>query len=226
MPPSETHSTWKTILGVLTAGVLAGCGRSEAPQTSKDGPGTASGENRSAAGARSDLGPVSTQGTEWRTADPARRPADDSAPQTAPVVHLDPVAPGADSELTEKLARLAPADRARTALAMLPAVPPGALASVATQAVEELPDSDYPAIVVPVISNPSTHGQVLSVLFADLMERSDAVTLPVLLRIARNSDHPFAPSALDNLRLLLGADYGTDWGQWETAIRQELAKPR
>jgi hypothetical protein len=225
MPLSPRHSKWNTILGVLSAGILVGCGRTETPQTGKDAPGSASGENRTTVGVQPDLVPPSTKGSEWRTADPSRQRID-SAPQTAPVLHLDPVAPGAGSEITERLARLAPADRARTAFAMLPALPPGALASVTTQAVEELPDSDYTATVLPVITNPSTHGQVLSVLFADLLERPDAVALPALLRIARTSDHPFAPSALDDLRLLLSADYGTDWGQWDTAIRQQLAKGR
>jgi hypothetical protein len=225
MPISLTRPTWNTILGILTAGILAGCGRTETPPISGVGPGSASEEHGKTAGVQPDLVPVSTKGSEWRTADPSRQRID-SAPQTAPVLHLDPVAPSADSELTERLARLTPADRARTAFAMLPALPPGSLASVTSQAVEELRDTDYAATVLPVITNPSTHGQVLSVLFADLMERSDAVTLPALLRIARTPDHPYAPSALDNLRLLLGADHGADWAKWETAISQELTKAR
>ena len=109
---------------------------------------------------------------------------------------------------------------------MIPTLPPQALATAAELAVEKLPDADYPATALPVVTNPETHGQVLSVLFADLLERPDAITLPALLTIAKNPEHPFAPSALDDLRLLLNADYGSDWSRWDAAIRQKLATVR
>ena len=71
-----------------------------------------------------------------------------------------------------------------------------------------------------------THGQVLSVLFADLLERPDDVALPALLALAEQPRNPWAPSALDDLRLLLGADYGRVWPRWEEAVRARLARPR
>ena len=73
-----------------------------------------------------------------------------------------------------------------------------------------------------MITNPKTRGQVLSPMFSDLLDRSDAVTLPTLLDIATTPDHPFAPEAVEDLKLLVGADYGTDWVQWTQAIRQIL----
>ena len=151
---------------------------------------------------------------------------DDSAPQTAPALPLDMAPPAWELQLTEKLSRLKPAERARAIFALLPSLPESALATAAEQAVEKLPDADYPATALPVVTNSETHGQVLSVLFADLLERPDAITLPALLTIAKNPDHPFAPSALDDLRLLLSADHGSDWSRWDAAIRAKLAPGR
>ncbi len=162
---------------------------------------------------------------EIRVADLSPQP-DDSAPQTAPALPLDMAPPTWELQLTEKLSRLKPTEKARAIFALLPSLPESALATAAEQAVEKLPDADYPATALPVVTNPETHGQVLSVLFADLLERPDAITLPALLTIAKNPDHPFAPSALDDLRLLLSADHGSDWPRWEAAIRQKLATGR
>ena len=162
---------------------------------------------------------------EIRVADLPPKP-DDSAPQTAPALPLDLMPSNWELQLVGKLSRLKPVEKARAIFALLPSLPESALATAAEQAVEKLPDADYPATALPVITNPETHGQVLSVLFADLLERPDAITLPALLTIAKNPDHPFAPSALDDLRLLLNADHDTDWPRWEAAIREKLAPVR
>lgn len=114
--------------------------------------------------------------------------------------------------------------QAQEILALLPALPEEALAEAAERAVERLPDADYARVAGPAVTNPQTHARALSVLFADLMERPDAVTLPALLRIAQNPNHPFSPSARENLELLLGADFGSDWQGWQTAIQRKLAR--
>lgn len=114
------------------------------------------------------------------------------------------------------------AERARAVLALLPALPEEALPAAAERAVDVLPNADYAAVALPVVTNPLTHHRAMSVLFADLMERPDAIALPALLAIARNPAHAFAPSAQENLQLLLGADFGNDWGRWETEIQHVL----
>lgn len=113
--------------------------------------------------------------------------------------------------------------KAREILALLPRLPEEAFTSAAEQAIERLPDADYAAIALPVLSDPQSHAQVMSVLFADLMERPDAITLPALLTIAQDPAHPFSPAALDNLRLLLRADFDRDWSRWSEAIAAALA---
>lgn len=112
--------------------------------------------------------------------------------------------------------------KARQLLAMIPAMPEHGLTTLAEEASKLLPDRDYNAVGLPVLANPQTHGLVMSVLFADLMERPDTVTLPALLRIAQAQGHPYAPYARDNLALLLGHDCGSDWVEWERQMRQYL----
>lgn len=111
---------------------------------------------------------------------------------------------------------------ARAIFALLPALPEEALAAAAERAVDALPDADYTAVALPVVANPSTHGLAMSVLFADLMERPDAVALPALLQIARRPAHAFAPTARENLELLMKRDYGNDWSLWEAEIQRAL----
>lgn len=116
--------------------------------------------------------------------------------------------------------------KARALLQMLPGLPEEALAKAADEAASRLPDSDYAAVLLPVVVAPGTHGTAMRVLFADLMERPDAITLPALLTIARNPAHPYATAAHDNLELLLGADFGRDWRRWDVEVRQRLAAGR
>ncbi|HEY3897596.1 MAG TPA: hypothetical protein VGM54_03230 [Chthoniobacter sp.] len=145
------------------------------------------------------------------------------APQAAPRLPLNPLPPDWEKPLAEKTANLNPPDRAQAIFQALPSLPPDALGTATHQAVDNLSDQDYSRIVLPVILNPKTPGQVLSPLFADLLDRSAPVVLPTLTNIAATPNHPFAPAALDDLRLLLNADYGTDWTQWEQAVKARLA---
>jgi hypothetical protein len=109
--------------------------------------------------------------------------------------------------------------RARMLIAMLPALPEKVLARAAEEAVTRLPDADYTAALRPTLINPQTHGMAMSVLFADLMQRPNAITLPILVSIAQDSNHPYAQHARENLQFLLGQDFGADWAKWNEAIR-------
>ena len=117
------------------------------------------------------------------------------------------------------------AAKARQLLDMLPTLPEEALETAAREAVERLPDKAYGAARERMI-NPQTHGMVLSVLFGDLLERPDDITLPVLLTITRTPAHPLAAQARDNLELLLGTNFGADWVKWDAEIRRSLATHR
>ena len=111
--------------------------------------------------------------------------------------------------------------KARHLLASLGSVPEEFLITTTEAALQRLPDKAYNT-ALPHLLNPQTHGQVLSVLFSDLLERPDAVTLPALADVAATSGHPFAESARDNLRLLLGAEPSSDRATIQAQVRQAL----
>jgi hypothetical protein len=115
--------------------------------------------------------------------------------------------------------------KAQALFDLLPQVPEESMAHTAEEAAKWLRDRDYARIARPWIVNAKTHGAVLGALFADLMERPDAVALPTLVEIAKNPEHPFAPSAHDNLTLLVGHDFGVDWPAWDQAVLQKLSTP-
>jgi hypothetical protein len=98
------------------------------------------------------------------------------------------------------------ASAASAILRMLSYLPEEALETAVEQALEKLPDNAWAATAGPFLANPVSHVRVLSVLFADLMERPQAVSLPALAGLAKDPSHPFASFAFDNLRLFLGED--------------------
>ena len=154
----------------------------------------------------------------------AAEPTPDEAPQRPAPLELSSSPLAWEQQIAAAAARGRDArSRAREIFTLLPRLPEEALPTAAEQAVEHLPDADYAATALPVIIDPHTHGVVLSTLFADLMERPDAIALPALLVIAQNPAHPFAPAALDNLRLLLRTNHGTNWVRWHQAVEDTLA---
>ena len=150
-------------------------------------------------------------------------PADE--PNLAPKIELSrgKLAWEAAIENATNASGLSDTAKSRQLLAMIATLPEEALTAASEEAVKRLPDTDYNAVALPLVANPQTHGLVESVLFADLMERPDAIALPALLRIARTPDHPYAKFAHDNLDLLVGQDFGADWPKWEAAVQKTLA---
>ena len=150
-----------------------------------------------------------------------------AAPETVPILLRSGDLP-AEMQIEAIVARTDAPDwvKARVLIQMLPGLPEEALAKAADEAASRLPDADYTTVLLPTVLDPETHGLAMSVLFADLMERPDVITLPTLLAIARRPEHPYAPSAKDNLVLLLGKDFGGDWFAWEKKIRARLTPPK
>ena len=150
------------------------------------------------------------------------RPNDE--PNLAPKIELSrgKLAWEAAIESITKASGVSDTAKSRQLLAMIATLSEEALTAASEEAVKRLPDTDYNAVALPLLANPQTHGLVESVLFADLMERPDAITLPALLRIARTPNHPYAKFAHDNLDLLVGEDFGADWPKWEAAVQKTL----
>ena len=157
------------------------------------------------------------------TAIPAPEPADDIALHFPPLpLDAGPLAWERQIEAIANRSDVPDLLKARLLIQMLPGLPEEALAQAAESATDLLADKDYAATALPTVLDPRTHGRAMSVLFADLMERPDAIALPALLAIARNPKHAFAPAARDNLQLLLGQDLGSEWAKWDAAIQRHL----
>jgi hypothetical protein len=62
------------------------------------------------------------------------------------------------------------------------------------------------------------------VLLLGLLQRTDKVRLPMLLKIASNPNHPRTSEALQYLQFLLEADHGLDWDRWQEAIQKRISE--
>lgn len=128
-----------------------------------------------------------------------------------------------ETQIDEILARPTPDSvKAQQLFALLAKAPPEAWERLAEEAVQRVPNENYGTDALPRLINPQTNGRVLSILFADVMERPETTYLPALLSVVRVAGHPYAEPARDNLEHVLGRDYQTDWTGWETAIKQHL----
>ncbi len=118
------------------------------------------------------------------------------------------------------------ADTASIAQVLLQQVPSlpgeGQLAS-ARHIVNLMPDKDYLS-VLPYVRNTKLDPGFQEVIVSDSLNRADGVKLPLLLAAAQTPKHPMAEIAKSTLAFLLDANFGEDWGKWETAVKEALAK--
>lgn len=152
-------------------------------------------------------------------------PGDPGEPPIVPALRLEKGEQPWEKRVNQVLdsASIRDTDKARLLLEMLPGLPVEGREATAEHAITRLDDADY-RHAQNVLTNPATYPPALAVLWGDLMARPESIALPTLLTVARNSSHPYAESARENLDLLLGQDFGTDWPRWEAAIREKLAK--
>jgi hypothetical protein len=73
--------------------------------------------------------------------------------------------------------------------------------------------------VMHIWRNPASHREVIAVLSADIMNRDNRVKLPALLDALRQPTHPFHEEAKSILPFLLDADFGNDFGKWNSALK-------
>lgn len=113
------------------------------------------------------------------------------------------------------------AQTAQILLNMLPTLPEDGQVEAANHIANLIPDANYNQ-VKPVLLNPNTSEDVLSVFFTDLMNRDDQTKLRTFLDIAKVPNHPFHEEALSDLEIYVGDDYGTDWTKWNAAVEKYL----
>jgi hypothetical protein len=113
------------------------------------------------------------------------------------------------------------ADKARQLLELFPHLPEDGQIEVARHLSNLLPDQDYPALGK-YLADPKMPDGVLEVLLGDALNRPNSVKLPMLLEVARQSEHPKSGEAKDILELFLEDNYGADWNQWQVKVDQWL----
>lgn len=102
-------------------------------------------------------------------------------------------------------------------LALIPRAPAEAQQELAQHLVNMVQDDHYDG-AAEMLTNAATPPDVSGVLMNDLLNRNNALKLPMLLAIARNDAHPLKDQALDLLGLLTQEDNGTNWDQWSSTI--------
>ena len=112
---------------------------------------------------------------------------------------------------------------AQILLQQVPSIPGEGQLSSARHIVNLMPDKDYLS-VLPYVRNTKLDPGFQEVIVAESLNRPDVVKLPLLLAAAQTPKHPMAEIAKSTLAFLLDANFENDWGKWETAVKEALAK--
>jgi hypothetical protein len=166
-------------------------------------------------------------------ADSLARPAPSFPPASSPVTLQPPVpaplAPSAPEPKViweERLEQLLDSDLdekqlSQHILALWPFLPLTNQVEAAQYLADLTPDESY-ASLRPILTNPATDGEAVDELITDLLNRPEALQLPLFLDIAKTPGHPRQETARDYLELYVEEDYGQDWLQWEQAVQRYL----
>ena len=111
---------------------------------------------------------------------------------------------GSDESDTNKVQQL---------LALFPTLPPDGQEEAAQHLSNLVDDEDY-APLGELLKNDKLPEGVLDELLADVLNRPNALKLPLLLNVASDPNHIKHDEAKDLLELYLGEDYGADWNSW------------
>jgi hypothetical protein len=111
--------------------------------------------------------------------------------------------------------------KARQLLELFPHLPDAGQVEVAQHLSNLVADEDY-APLGKLLTDSKESEAVLDVLMVDVLNRPNALKLPLLLEVAREQDHPKATEAKDLLELYLEQDYGSDWNKWQATLEQWL----
>lgn len=106
-------------------------------------------------------------------------------------------------------------------LQLLPTLDENGQVEVSQHLVNFVTDDNYNGVAA-ILTNSATAESVDSIFMNDLLNRNDALKLPLLLDMAKDDSHPKHAEARDLLELFLQDNYGTDWGKWEQSITNYL----
>jgi hypothetical protein len=112
-------------------------------------------------------------------------------------------------------------EKADSFLALLPTLAGADQEEAARHLVNLLSDEHFLA-AAGYLTNAQVPEAVQTILLADLLNRPEAVKLPLWLAVARAEDHPRAAEAKEFLALSFSEDYETNWSAWEAAVQARL----
>ena len=215
------NATWKVVgalVGVLIVGGLIGWltgGRGSNP-TSQSSPAVEGGSNVLASM------PLVASGRTNRAAGLSIPPPEASSLPLA----ADPATNVLIADWEERIddiLRSTDEDRDKSAklLAMYPNLPLDGQTEAAGHLVNLVPDDDFSKLGQ-ILTDPKTDEAVQEVIMFDLLNRPNAVKLPLLLEMARNPRHAMAAESRDLLELYVEQDFGEDWAAWQQATEKYL----
>lgn len=111
-------------------------------------------------------------------------------------------------------------EKAKEMIEMFPHLSPDAQEEIAHHISNLTPDENYS--LGQFLTNSALPEAVLDVFTEDVLNRPNAIKLPLLLDVARDPQHPKAGEAKDILELFLEEDFGTDWTKWQAKLGQWL----
>jgi hypothetical protein len=114
-----------------------------------------------------------------------------------------------------------PAEKASKLLGLLPRFPEDGQVETVQHIANLLPDENFVALGH-LLTNSATLAAVQDVVLADLLNRPNAIKLPLLLEVARQPDLEKAAEAKDLLGLYLDVNLGEDWIAWQRKLEQWL----
>ncbi len=162
---------------------------------------------------------------------------DPGPPPVAVPPATSPSAPSLETAETRGAPPDAPLQRARVLLAadadgvqtaaavaeLLPAINEADQPAVARETLALLPDEHYD-IAARLWLDPNASPALRAAIQADLLQRPDAVRLPLLVRTLRERRHPLRADSLGQLQRLVGLSLGFDARAWDAAVREYLAR--
>jgi hypothetical protein len=113
------------------------------------------------------------------------------------------------------------ARKAEQLLALWPTLPEEGQVETMQHISNLLPDEKF-SLLEQTLTNAATAEAVLDIIMSDALNRPNALKLPSLLEVARIPGHPKAEEAREILEVFVDHDYGTDWAQWDKAVKDWL----
>lgn len=108
---------------------------------------------------------------------------------------------------------------------ILPRLPLDGQLDAAQHLVNLSADEDY-SKAESVYFNAGLHPNVRRIVFEDLMNRTNAIKLPLLVRTLKEYGHPMRNEALENLQVLTGRNEGNDPARWDNVVQNALEEER